>query len=70
MSYTSIWDCAHDPDLRNRVLFTLGLLAVYRLGAAIPIPGVDAIKFEEFFSRNQRSQQGSAASRHKSKYPY
>ena len=41
------------PDLRNRVLFTLGLLAVYRLGAAIPIPGVDAIKFEEFFSRNQ-----------------
>ena len=40
-------------DLRNRVLFTLGLLAVYRLGAAIPIPGVDAIKFEEFFSRNQ-----------------
>lgn len=41
------------PDLRQRVLFTLGLLAVYRLGAAVPIPGVDAIKFEEFFSRNQ-----------------
>jgi preprotein translocase subunit SecY len=43
------------PDLRNRVLFTLGLLAVYRLGATVPIPGVDAIKFEEFFSRNQGS---------------
>jgi preprotein translocase subunit SecY len=41
------------PDLRQRVLFTLGLLAVYRLGAAVPIPGVDAIKFEEFFHRNQ-----------------
>ncbi len=41
------------PDLRQRVLFTLGLLAVYRLGAAVPIPGVDAIKFEEFFARNQ-----------------
>lgn len=41
------------PDLRQRVLFTLGLLAVYRLGAAIPIPGVDAIRFEEFFRRNQ-----------------
>jgi preprotein translocase subunit SecY len=41
------------PDLRNRVLFTLGLLAVYRLGAAVPIPGVDAIQFEEFFRRNQ-----------------
>ena len=41
------------PDLRQRVLFTLGLLAVYRLGAAIPIPGVDAIRFEEFFRRSQ-----------------
>jgi len=41
------------PELRQRVLFTLGLLAVYRLGAAIPIPGVDAIRFEEFFRRNQ-----------------
>jgi preprotein translocase subunit SecY len=40
------------PDLRQRVLFTLGLLAVYRLGATVPIPGVDAIKFEEFFQRN------------------
>jgi preprotein translocase subunit SecY len=39
-------------ELRSRVLFTLGLLAVYRLGAAVPIPGVDAIRFEEFFQRN------------------
>ena len=29
------------PDLRKRVLFTLGLLAIYRLGAQIPTPGVD-----------------------------
>ena len=43
------------PDLRQRVLFTLGLLAVYRLGAAVPIPGVDAIRFEEFFQRQQGS---------------
>ena len=43
------------PDLRNRVLFTLGLLAVYRLGIAVPIPGVDALKFEEFMRRNQGS---------------
>ena len=28
-------------DLRNRVLFTLGLLAVYRIGNHIPTPGVD-----------------------------
>ncbi len=30
------------PDLRNRVLFTLGLLAVYRIGGHLPTPGVDA----------------------------
>ena len=30
------------PDLRNRLLFTLGMLAVYRLGNHIPTPGVDA----------------------------
>ena len=29
------------PDLRNRVLFTLGMLAVYRLGAHIPTPGIN-----------------------------
>src|SRR4029077_7332013 len=28
------------PDLRNRVLFTLALLGVYRLGAFIPTPGI------------------------------
>ena len=30
------------PDLRNRVLFTLGLLAVYRVGSHIPTPGINA----------------------------
>jgi preprotein translocase subunit SecY len=37
------------PDLRRRVLFTLGLLAVYRLGGHIPTPGIDAAKLEQFF---------------------
>jgi preprotein translocase subunit SecY len=40
------------PDLRRRVLFTLGLLAVYRVGAYIPTPGIDTNKFEQFFLRN------------------
>ena len=30
------------PDLRKRILFTLGLLAVYRLGGHIPTPGINA----------------------------
>ncbi len=29
------------PDLRKKILFTLGLLAVYRLGSVLPTPGVD-----------------------------
>jgi preprotein translocase subunit SecY len=40
------------PDLRRRVLFTLALLAVYRVGAYIPTPGIDTDKFEAFFTRN------------------
>jgi preprotein translocase subunit SecY len=40
------------PDLRKRVLFTLGLLAVYRIGAYIPTPGIDTNRFENFFTRN------------------
>src|SRR5271169_4838844 len=40
------------PDLRKRVAFTLALLAVYRLGGHIPIPGINTIRWEEIFSRN------------------
>jgi preprotein translocase subunit SecY len=36
------------PDLRKRVLFTFALLAVYRLGAFIPIPGIDPVAIAEF----------------------
>ena len=41
------------PDLRNRILFTLGMLALYRLGGHIPTPGIDAERLEEFFQQNQ-----------------
>jgi preprotein translocase subunit SecY len=37
-------------DLRNRIGFTLALLAVYRLGAHIPTPGIDATKLADFFN--------------------
>lgn len=43
------------PDLRNRVLFTLAMLAVYRLGGHIPTPGIDANKLEQFFQQNAGS---------------
>ncbi len=41
------------PDLRKRLLFTLGLLAVYRLGGHIPTPGIDTNRLEDFFRQNQ-----------------
>ena len=41
------------PDLRKRVLFTLALLAVYRVGAYIPTPGIDTQKFADYFAHNQ-----------------
>ncbi|MBI2100229.1 MAG: preprotein translocase subunit SecY [Candidatus Vogelbacteria bacterium] len=42
-----------DSDLRRRLLFLLGMLVVFRLGAAIPIPGVNTLALERFFSGNQ-----------------
>src|SRR5271167_2165532 len=41
------------PDLRKRILFTLAMLAVYRLGGHIPTPGVDTNQLQKFFEQNQ-----------------
>jgi preprotein translocase subunit SecY len=38
------------PDLRKRLLFTLGLLAVYRLGGHVPTPGINTARWTEFFN--------------------
>ena len=49
-SLRNIWDI---PDLRKRCLFTLGILAVYRLGSHVPTPGINAQSLVDFFERNQ-----------------
>ncbi len=49
-SLRNIWDV---PDLRKRVLFTLGLLAVYRLGNHVPTPGINAQALIDFFEQNR-----------------
>jgi preprotein translocase subunit SecY len=49
-SLRNIWDI---PDLRKRVLFTLGLLAVFRLGGHIPTPGINARALVDFFEQNK-----------------
>ncbi len=46
------------PDLRKRVLFTLALLAVYRIGAFVPTPGINAQSLLQFFNQNAGSALG------------
>ncbi len=41
MHISAFRDALRTPDLRKKILFTLGLLAVYRLGSVMPTPGVD-----------------------------
>src|ERR1044071_5183372 len=43
------------PDLRKRILFTLALLFVYRLGGHLPTPGIDTLKLEQFFAQGSTS---------------
>jgi preprotein translocase subunit SecY len=43
------------PDLRKRILFTLGMLAVYRLGSHIPTPGINSSLLQQFFDQNRGS---------------
>lgn len=42
-----------DPVLRMRILFLIGALAVFRVLAAIPIPGVDQLRLAQFIENNQ-----------------
>ncbi|MEI8234284.1 MAG: preprotein translocase subunit SecY [Verrucomicrobiota bacterium] len=49
------------PELRNRVLFTLLLLVVIRLGAAIACPGVDASVLHEWFNFEAKRQAGGSS---------
>lgn len=49
---TRIWEM---EDLRKRVLFTLGMLAIYRLGIYIPAPGIDRAALQQFFSEQSNT---------------
>lgn len=41
------------PELKKRVLFSLGMLAVYRVGCHIPTPGIDSVALAHFFKQAQ-----------------
>ncbi|QYU70253.1 preprotein translocase subunit SecY [Leptolyngbya sp. 15MV] len=49
------------PELRNKILFTLGMLVVYRIGYWIPLPGVNQELLVDYFQR--ANEEGSAAAR-------
>jgi preprotein translocase subunit SecY len=43
------------PDLKSRVLFTLGILVLYRIGCHIPTPGINAAALTEWFAQRQNT---------------
>ena len=45
----SIWTI---PDLRNKILFTLGMLLVFRIVAYVPVPGIDAAQISKAINSN------------------
>ena len=51
----SIANIAKIPELKRRVLFTLLLLLVYRLGVHVPTPGINTLALKEFFGRYQQT---------------
>jgi preprotein translocase subunit SecY len=53
MWYQKIIQIFKTPDLRNKILFVLGIFIVFRLMANIPMPGISAEKMREFFEANQ-----------------
>ncbi|MDP8265524.1 MAG: preprotein translocase subunit SecY [Candidatus Aceula meridiana] len=51
-------NCFKIPDLKKKILFTLGIIALYRLGCHIPTPGVNGAVLAEFFRRINESSGG------------
>jgi len=50
---TRIWQI---PDLKKRILFTLGMLAIFRIGIFVTLPGVDRASMRDFFTSADAAQ--------------
>src|SRR5438067_3267062 len=55
--FTTLANIFRIPELRNKVLFTLFMLVIYRIGYHVPIPGVDQAGMAEM----QKKQAGDTA---------
>lgn len=53
MWYQKLITLFKDKDIRNRILFILGIFVVFRIAANIPVPGVGLENLRQFFSNNQ-----------------
>ena len=51
-------NCLKIPELRQRILLTLGLVCVVRLGTHLPLPGLNPIPLEEAYNAAKSSQSG------------
>jgi preprotein translocase subunit SecY len=45
--FNAVQNMFKEPELRTRILFTLGMLAVYRFGAHVTAPGIDKVRLEQ-----------------------
>ena len=50
MSLRGVEQAAHAPELRTKLFWTFGLLAAYRIGVHVPVPGIDVPALQEFFA--------------------
>ena len=56
---SSFLNCFKIPELRNKIIFTLGIIAAYRVGCYIPTPGVNGAMLGEFFQRMNSATSGN-----------
>jgi len=52
---SSLWNMFRVADLRNKILFTLGILAIYRFGSYVPAPGIDVDAVQELKTQAENS---------------
>ena len=50
--FTTLKNALKIKEIRNKLLFTLGMLVVIRLGSQLPVPGVRVDEFSDWFNRN------------------
>ena len=56
-------------DLRNRIIFTIFILAVYRFGTFVPLPGIDPEQLKIMMDGNQKGLLGMFCRTSRSSFP-